>query len=107
MRIYEIKALNSLHKSDRVALVKEVMKSLNLKEKPDEVLLRKALPDIEKKCKVRIKSIINYHDHFVVNIDTHTGYSELECRTYYEFLCKYILYALEWNRLRNEEANED
>ena len=92
MKIHEIKNLDCSKKLNRKTLIKETMKALGLTEMPNEIYLRKACIKLSTQHHLPIKSIVNYPTFFEVNIDVGNGYSTLVCNSYYEALCKYILF---------------
>ena len=90
MEIYQIKSLNCKDKKNRKKLLKEVMKVVHTKEKPT----KKELETICKKYSIKIH-MIKYSESggLSASIRVKDAYSAIYCDTYYELLCKFILYV--------------
>lgn len=94
MDIYQIKSLNCKEKKNRKKLLKEVMKVVHTKEKPTKKELETICKSISKKYSIKIR-IIKYSEtgRMSVSILIKDAYSAIYCDTYYELLCKFILYV--------------
>lgn len=104
MEIYRIKSLDCFWKENRIKLVKEVMRALRLEEKPSKETLEKYCKKIYNKYKIGVKTAkIKENGKLQVNIETApNSFSAMNCLTYYEALCKYILFAEAWIKYKNK-----
>lgn len=94
MEIYEIKNLDCSKKKNRISLVKSTMKAMKLEEKPTVKELEKFCKKICKKYDIPIKRFEQSNNVLFVSLEVETGsYSTFVCVSYYEMLCKYILFV--------------
>lgn len=94
MEIYQIKSLNCKDKKNRKKILKEVMKVVHTKEKPTKKELETICKSISKKYSIKIH-MIKYSESggLSASIRVKDAYSAIYCDTYYELLCKFILYV--------------
>ena len=94
MEIYEIKNLDCSKKKNRISLVKSTMKAMTLEEKPTAKELEKFCKKICKKYDIPIKRFEQSNNVLFVSLEVESGsYSTFICVSYYEMLCKYILFV--------------
>lgn len=94
MEIYEIKNLDCSKKKNRISLVKGTMKAMKLEEKPTVKELEKFCKKICKKYDIPIKRFEQSNNVLFVSLEVESGsYSTFICVSYYEMLCKYILFV--------------
>lgn len=94
MEIYQIKNLDCSKKKNRISLVKNTMKAMKLEEKPTVKELEKFCKKICKKYDIPIKRFEQSNNVLFVSIEVESGtYSTFACVSYYEMLCKYILFV--------------
>ena len=94
MEIYEIKNLDCSKKKNRISLVKNTMKAMKIEEKPTAKELEKFCKKICKKYDIPIKRFEQSNNVLFVSLEVESGtYSTFICVSYYEMLCKYILFV--------------
>lgn len=98
MEIYKIKSLDCKKRRDYFRLLVAIMSELNLQSVPTEGELERRCRVVSKKYNVVIGRISLSRDgsiNLVIRIGNKGQYSIMGCSSYYEALCKYILYVVE------------
>ena len=94
MMIFQIKNIDCSKKKNRIILVKNTMKVLKLDHKPSKEELEKYCKKICKKYDIPVKNFEQRNGVLFVSIEVEPGsYSTFICFSYYEMMCKYILYV--------------
>ncbi len=95
MEIYQIENLDCKKKENRIKLVKAVNKIIKNEGKPSIKLLEKCYKSLSKKYKMpaNIFEVSKYGISLNINVYGKFSYSTMRCKTYYEALCKYILFV--------------
>lgn len=95
MEIYQVDNLDCSVKKNRIKLVKAVNKVIKNETKPSVKLLEKWYRSLSKKYKMKanIFEITKCDIQLSINVDNAFSYYSMKCYTYYEALCKYILFV--------------
>ena len=94
MEIYEIVNLDCSKKKNRISLVKSTMKAMKIEEKLTVKELEKFCKKICKKYNIPIKKFKQSDNTLFASLEVEPGsYSTFVCVSYYEMLCKYILFV--------------
>ncbi len=94
MMIFQIKNLDCSKKKNRIILVKNTVKALKLDHKPTKEELQKYCKKICKKYDIPVSRFEQSNGALIVNIEVEPGtYSSFVCISYYEMMCKYILFV--------------
>ena len=94
MELHEIIRADCSKKENRIKLVKEVIRVLKLKEKPDLEKLEQISLKLGNKYNMRMK-----FNHNILTIYVDGGYSLINCESRYEAHLKHILYIREYIKL--------
>ncbi len=99
VEIYRIYGLDCREKRNRIALAKDTARAIKVNSKPDLLLLERWYKSLSKKYKMEANIYKISKRNISLNINVNgDSYSSLECRSYYECLCKYILYVEQWRK---------
>lgn len=94
MEIFEIKGLDCSKTKNRVILLKEVKKLLKTDEKPSKEKLEKVCKSLQNKYGYIMRRFKQKDDKLFISIEVENGsYSTFCCLSYYEAMCKYILFV--------------
>lgn len=94
MNIYKIKNLDCSLLENRKKLLKITKKLIKSEDKPTKKHLYSICKSLMKKYKIKIKSFRQENDLLFVSLEIESGtYSTFYCYTFYEMMCKYILYV--------------
>lgn len=94
MEIFEIKGLDCSKTKNRVILLKEVKKLLKTDEKPSKERLEKVCRSLQNKHGYIMRRFKQKEDKLFVSVEVGKGsYSTFCCLSYYEAMCKYILFV--------------
>lgn len=94
MEIYEIKYLDCSSFENRIKLLKATKKVIRSEEKPTKKQLYSICKSLMKKYKIKIKKFRQENNLIFVSLEVEPGaYSTFYCYTFYEMMCKYILYV--------------
>ena len=94
MEISEIKGLDCSKTKNRVILLKEVKKLLKTDEKPSKEKLEKVCKSLQNKYGYIIRRFKQKDGKLFVSIEVEKGSSSTFCcLSYYESMCKYILFV--------------
>lgn len=106
MDIHKIKyldcTLDAKHLKNRILLLKATMEAIREDEKPSRELLEKWAASLSKKYNMPWHIVRQTKSgYLMVSVEVEPGaYSTLDCHSYYEALCKYILLVKEYRRIR-------
>lgn len=105
MEIYQIKGLDCSKHSNRLLLLKEVKQAIKSEEKPSIERLEKICKSLQEKYKMPMRKFKQKDGKLFVSIEVEQGsYSTLCCLSYYEVMCKYILYVKAWKAMKKLEV---
>lgn len=108
MEIYEIKNCDCSLLKDRIKLVKATMEAIHCDEKPTKEQLNKICKSLRNKYGMQLKNFKQKNGKIFASIETERGsYSTFVCLSYYELMCKYILFVKAMKEYRKLVANED
>lgn len=94
MEIYEIKNLDCSLLENRKKLLKVVKKLIKSEDKPTKKQLYSICKSLMKKYKIKIKNFRQENGLLFVSLEIEPGaYSTFYCHSFYEMMCKYILYV--------------
>lgn len=94
MEIFEIKGLDCSKTKNRMILLKEVKRLIKTEEKPSKEKLEKICKSLQKKYGYKVKKIRQSDGKLFMSIEVERGgYSTLCCLSYYEAMCKYVLFV--------------
>ena len=94
MEIFEIKGLDCSKAKNRMILLKEVKKLLKTDEKPSKERLEKVCKSLQNRYGYIMRKFRQKDGKLFVSIEVERGgYSSLCCLSYYEAMCKYILFV--------------
>lgn len=94
MEIYKIKNLDCSLPENRQKLLKVTKKVIKSEEKPTKKKLYSICKSLMKKYKIKIKKFRQENGLLFVSLEIEPGtYSTFYCYTFYEMMCKYILYV--------------
>ena len=94
MEIFEIKGLDCSKTKNRMILLKEVKSLIKTDEKPSKEKLEKICKSLQKKYGYKVKKFRQSDGKLFMSIEVERGsYSNLCCLSYYEAMCKYILFV--------------
>lgn len=70
------------------------MKALKIEDKPSKEYLEKICKKISKKYNIPVRKFVYGKNKYVVSVEVEKGsYSTFVVKTYYEMMCKYILFV--------------
>lgn len=99
MEIYKINGIDCREKRNRILLAKDTARAIKVSKKPDIALLERWYKSLSKKYKMKANIFKISKRHISLNINViGDSYSVFECRSYYECLCKYILFVEQWRK---------
>lgn len=105
MKIHEIKNLDCSLLKNRIKLVKATMKAIKTKEKPDKAKLSSICKSLMKKYKIKIRRFKQENGLLFVSLEIEPGtFSTFYCYSFYELMCKYILYVKAIKEYRKEKV---
>lgn len=94
MEIYEIKNLDCSNFKNRKKLLYKTMEVINVDEKPSKEQLQKICKSLRNKYGIKVNNFKQKEHCLFVSLEVEPGiYSTFYCNSYYELMCKYILYV--------------
>lgn len=105
MEVYQIKYLDCREKKNRQKLLQEIMKATKQTEKPSKEFLERFSRSVGDKYKMPVKLVKQVDNYLFVSVLVEgDSYSTLECQSYYEALCKYILLVQAYKKYREQKV---
>lgn len=104
MEIYQIINLDCRIKENRKRLLSEVMNATKLDRKPTLQKLEKMVTSVGKKYNMSVQYIQQSADGIAMSVRVGESYQMFACRSYYEAMCKILLYIKAYKDFRKKKV---